>query len=306
MSIIHTSSISASQLANTSPEEFARHLAGEPEHAALWIKAAAEQGMPDAQALLGQILLDGRGISQDATQARYWFAKAADQGHLMGINMLGRCYELGWGGEIDAAAAAVQFKQAADQGMEWGMYNYANLLLRGNGVPRNETEALDWHRKAAALGNAKSLNVIGRFYEEGWLVEADHAVAAEYYRKAAEGGDFRGQYNYSLLLAEQGKMTDAIHWMQQALAGAHLRFARTMASTLSSFPTPEFKQIAISAHEKCCQLGDQDDYFAYGQALLNDNSKPANTILARIWLMRAASQGHQEARQKLAELNAGN
>jgi TPR repeat protein len=304
MSVIHTPTISASQLANTSPEEFALHLAGEPEQAALWIRAAADQGMPDAQALMGQILLDGHGVSQDETQARYWFGKAAAQGHLMGINMLGRCYELGWGGEIDAPAAAIEFKRAAEQGMEWGMYNYANLLLRGNGVDKNETEALNWYRKASALGNAKSLNVIGRFYEEGWLVEADHAIAADYYRQAAEGGDFRGQYNFALLLAEQNNMPDAIYWLHRALDGAHLRFSRTMASTLLSFPKPEFRQIALLAHEKCCQLGETEDYFAYGQALLNDKSKPANTILARTWLMRAAAQGHQQARQQLAALTA--
>lgn len=304
MSAIHNSTISAHQLANTSPEEFAQHLAGEPAQAAMWIKAAAEQGMPDAQALLGQILLDGRGISEDPAQARHWFAKAAVQGHPMGINMLGRCHELGWGGDIDTSQAAVHFKRAADLGLDWAMYNYANLLLHGNGVSKDEQEALAWYRKAAVLGNAKSLNVVGRFYEEGWLVQADQAQAAEYYRLAATGGDFRGQYNYALLLAEQGRMEDALHWLQQALDGAHLRFARTMASSLLSFPMKEFHPIALAAHEKCCALGDIEDYFSYAQALLNDKSKPGNAVLARTWLMRATAKGHPEAGKLMRKLDA--
>jgi TPR repeat protein len=302
MSVFNTSAISASQFANTSPEEFSRRLSGTPEEAALWIKAAAQHGLPDAQALLGQILLDGRGIAQDAVQARVWFSKAADQGHMMGINMLGRCHELGWGGEINTALAATYFKCAAELSLDWGMYNYANLLLHGNGIAKDEAEALSWYRKAAALGNAKSLNVIGRFYEEGWLVEPDASIAEEYYRQAAEGGDFRGQYNYALLLAEQGNMAEAVQWLHKALNGAHLRFSRTMASTLPTFPKKEFHEIALLAHEKCCELGDADDYFAYAQALLNNNTKPAHVILARTWLMRAASKGHLQAKEQLLKL----
>jgi len=300
MSVIHTSAISANRFYNTSPEELSRYLAGDPAEAALWIKAAAEQGMPDAQALLGQILLDGRGINQDMVLARYWFTKAAEQGHLMGINMLGRCHELGWGGNIDFTLAALHFRRAAELGLDWGMYNYANLLLHGNGVAKDEAQALEWYRKAAELGNAKSLNVVGRFYEEGWLVTADRGIAADYYRQAAEGGDFRGQYNYALLLAEQGLMKDALYWMQQALAAAHLKFTRVMAETLLTLPNPEFKRIGMLAHEKCCELGSADDYYNHALALQKDNSKSANTILAQTWLMRAAAQGHDKARQQLA------
>jgi uncharacterized protein len=303
MSVINTSSISPSRLAGTSPEQFAEYLAGPPEQAALWIRAAAEQGMPDAQVLLGQISLDGRGVPLDAAQSRLWFARAAEQGHLMGINMLGRCHELGWGGEIDIAAAAALFKRAAELGLDWAMYNYANLLLHGNGLAKDETEALEWYRKAAALGNAKSLSVVGRFYEEGWLVEANRNTAAEYYRQAAVGGDFRGQYNHALLLAEQGEMQQAIVWLHKALDGAHLRFSRTMASTLMSFPKPEFKQIALLAHEKCCEIGDTEDYFSYAQALLNEKSKPANAVLAHTWLMRAAAKGHQPAKELLKAIS---
>jgi len=300
MSVINTSAISVQQFKETSPEAFARHLAGAPEEAALWIQVAAEQGLAEAQALLGQILLDGRGIKLDMALARHWFAKAADQGHLMGMNMLGRCYELGWGGSIDLTAAANHFKRAAELGFEWGMYNYANLLLHGNGVIKDEAEALEWYRKAASLGNAKSLNVVGRFYEEGWLVEANRATAAEFYRKAAEGDDFRGQYNYALLLAEQGQLEAATAWMERALQLAHLKFTRTMAETLPSLPNPEFQRIGMQAHEKCCELGNANDYYHYALVLQKDGSKHANNVLAQTWLMKAAALGHEGAKEKLA------
>lgn len=303
MHTFHNATISADQLNAISPEQFAEHLAGPPEQAALWIRAAAEQGLADAQALLGQLLLDGHGLPADPAAARLWFARAAAQQHAMAINMLGRCHELGWGGAVDTAQAAALYQQAAGLGLDWAMYNYANLLLRGDGVPRDETEALGWYRKAAALGNAKSLGVLGRFYEEGWVVPADRATAVDYYRQAAIGGDFRGQYNYALLLAEQGEMQQAIDWLHQALQGAHLRFARTMAATLASYPVVEFQRIALLAHEKCCQLGDAEDYFAYAQALLDDRTQAASPLLARTWLIRAASKGHRAAEALLAAMD---
>lgn len=69
-----------------------------PGKAAQAILAAAGQGAVEAQLLLGQILLDGRGIEADAGVARRWFGIAAQAGNAMAHNMLGRCLEHGWGG----------------------------------------------------------------------------------------------------------------------------------------------------------------------------------------------------------------
>lgn len=68
-----------------------------PARAAQAILLAAGEGEVEAQALLGQILLDGQGIAQDQPLALRWFGIAAGRGHLMARNMLGRCQEHGWG-----------------------------------------------------------------------------------------------------------------------------------------------------------------------------------------------------------------
>src|SRR3546814_15567678 len=73
--------------------------------------------------------------------------------------------------------------------------------------------ALDWFRKAAGLGNAKSMNYIGSFYEDGWVVERDLDAAEEQYRMAAAGGDFRGQFNYARLRADKGDVETALAWL---------------------------------------------------------------------------------------------
>ena len=148
-----------------------------PARAAQAILLAAGQGIVEAQALLGQILLDGRGIAQDQTLALRWFAIAAGQGHWMARNMLGRCHEHGWGCVANAAIAAQHYRIAADAGLDWAMYNLANLLATGRGVAVDHLQALALYRRAAEVGHAKSMNLLGRYLEE-WQVCAADPVAS--------------------------------------------------------------------------------------------------------------------------------
>src|SRR3546814_3204064 len=71
----------------------AERLSGSPEGRAAFVRAAAEAGVAEAQAVYGQILLDGAGVAVDQRAALDWFSKAAAQHHVMAINMVGRCYD---------------------------------------------------------------------------------------------------------------------------------------------------------------------------------------------------------------------
>jgi TPR repeat protein len=195
------------------PDEIARTLAGSPEERTRLIKSGAEAGVAEAQAVLGQMLLDGAGVPKDAAAALTWFKKAAAQGHVMGINMVGRCYDLGWGVRPDKGVAAQCYRMAAEQGLDWAMYNYATLLALGEGVAEDKPAALDWLRKAAQRGNAKAINFVGSFHEDGWVVERDLREAARYFAMAAEGGDFRGAFNHARMLAEAGDIDGALQWL---------------------------------------------------------------------------------------------
>lgn len=142
-------------------------LAEQPQRAARLVLAAAANGEIEAQALLGQILLEGYGIQADPTLALTWFDIAAERGHAMACNMAGRCHEHGWGCTADTKRAADYYRRAADLGLDWGMYNLANLLATGRGVVKDHTTAYRLYRQAAELGHAKSMNLTGRCLEDG-------------------------------------------------------------------------------------------------------------------------------------------
>lgn len=228
-----------------------------PARAAQAILIAAREGVLDAQALLGQILLDGQGIEQDQPLAVRWFGIAAQRGHLMARNMLGRCHEHGWGCVADASVAAQHYRVGAEAGLDWAMYNYANLLATGRGVIEDQLQALELYRRAAELGHAKSMNLLGRYLEEGRVCPADPVGAVDWYRRSATGGDFRGQFSYAAVLADEGKINEALEWLRKALAGGNLNFLRVASQTLLSAVNPHIREMAALYHQRVVQMSDE-------------------------------------------------
>jgi len=238
-------------------------LTANPAKAAQAIVAAAGQNIVEAQALLGQILLDGQGIQRDQALARQWFEIAARNGHVMARNMLGRCHEHGWGCAADASIAASHYQLAAKAGLDWGLYNLANLLATGRGVSENHPLALHCYAQAAQMGHAKSMNLLGRYLEEGRHCPADPSAAFEWYRRSAEGGDFRGQFSHAAVLAGQGQLEQAVGWLKIALANGNLNFLRVARKTLAVAPIPAIRALAADYHRRAALLGDESDRAAY-------------------------------------------
>jgi len=226
-------------------DQLKAHLADTPARAAQAMLAAASAGVVEAQALLGQILLDGRGIERDPVLARRWFAIAAKAGHLMARNMLGRCHEHGWGCDANAAIAARHYRACAQGGLDWGLYNLANLLATGCGVSRDVCTAVAYYKKAAELGHAKSMNVYARYLEGGVAVVQDIPAAHAWYRRAAEAGDFRGQFSHGGVLVAAGQLDEGLMWLERARLNGHERFREKGAQALAAAAVPELRHLAV-------------------------------------------------------------
>lgn len=198
------------QLKQVEPAALAAIVASRSPAAISWLRAAARQSVARAQAILGQRLLFGEGVARDAGEAVHWLQLAAHSDDLDAINLMGRCCEYGWGRAADASMAVYWYRLAATRGLDWGMYNLANLMMSGQGTEADRLGALAWYRQAAGLDHAKAINVLGRFCEEGWEMAADVGQAFDLYRRAAHGGDFRGQFNYARMLLQRGLVMQAL------------------------------------------------------------------------------------------------
>lgn len=228
----------------------AARLPDDPVERAASLRQLAENGEAEAQALYGQVLIDGNGVTKDEAAGFAWFNRAAAQGHFMALNMVGRCYDLGWGVAIDKARAADCYRVAAERGLDWAMYNYATLLALGHGVDEDKAAALAWFQKAAKLGNAKAINFVGSFHEDGWVVARNLTKAARLYERAAEGGDFRGMFNHARMLGAKGRGEEALRWIERAGERATPAFVAKAAAFLDASPVPAFRARGRAAIER--------------------------------------------------------
>ena len=127
-----------------------------------------------------------------------WFkdAKAwAEKGEAEGQLNLGICYTKGEGVAKDDVEAVAWFRKAAAQGFAPAQTLLGHRYFGGEGVPKDQALAVTWYRKAAEQGNASAQMSLGECYGGGKGVEKDFVQAVKWYRKASEQGYVLAQYN---------------------------------------------------------------------------------------------------------------
>lgn len=67
-------------------------------------------------------------------------------------------------------------------------YNFGVMYANGQGVVKDEAEAVRWFRKAAEQGTAGAQHNLGFMYENGYGVKKDKVEAVRWYLLAADQG----------------------------------------------------------------------------------------------------------------------
>ena len=108
---------------------------------------------------------------------------------------LGALYQNGGNGlEINPVEARLWFHRAAESGDARGMYNYGMYLYEGTGGATDQRGALDWLKRAAALGLVDGQFNVARLYETGDVgITPDLTEAYKWYLIAARAGDDEAQ-----------------------------------------------------------------------------------------------------------------
>ena len=99
------------------------------------LRHTAEQGDAKAQFNLGVIYYNGKGVTQDYTEAIGWFRRAAEQGPAQAQFALGLAYAQGKGVPLDYPKAIEWYRLASGQGDADAQYNLGLMYTDGLGVP---------------------------------------------------------------------------------------------------------------------------------------------------------------------------
>jgi TPR repeat protein len=94
------------------------------------------------------------------------------------------------------------------------------VFLTGDGVRKDDAEAVKWLRKAADQDNPVAERYLAEMYFKGRGVPADNAAAAKWLRLAAEQGDAQSEHNLAVLytqgLGVPRNVKEALNWMHKS------------------------------------------------------------------------------------------
>jgi len=157
---------------------------------------------------------------QEKTTVVDAYRRAAEAGSSDGMFNLGLMYDSGQGVAKDDMQAIRWYRKAAEAGNSYGMNNLGVMYRDGTGVPRDAVEAATWFRKAAQAGNGLGMTNMGRCYAQGWGVAQDATQAASWFQKAANVGSTEGMVNLGKAYYDGNgvarSLTEAAKWFRLA------------------------------------------------------------------------------------------
>jgi TPR repeat protein len=153
----------------------------------LYMQAAAK-GSAEAQFKLGLYFKDGAGPNRDLKKATRWLCQAARQGCMLAHAQLEQIYLLRLVRlyELDSDDRWFLVSIFSEDTAVWVRLGLS--YLRGDRLPRNESEALRWLCKAAERGSAKALFNLGIMRIEGMGLAQDEVRGLHLMRAAAFAG----------------------------------------------------------------------------------------------------------------------
>jgi len=158
--------------------------------------------------------------AQNTNQPPAELIKQAESGDAKAQYALGLAYAAGQGVAKDDAEAVRWYRKAAEQGDAQAQNKLGNAYNKGEGVAKDETEAVRWYRKAVEQGYANAECNLGMAYATGHGVAKDDAEAVRWFRKAADQGFAQAQ---TILGWAYGKgegvpkdEAEAVRWLRKA------------------------------------------------------------------------------------------
>ena len=109
----------------------------------------------------------------------------AEKGEAVSQNQLGWMYGNGEGVAKDEVEAVKWYRKAAEKGLPQAQYNLGIMYDNGYGVAEDAIEAVKWYRKAAEQGVAEAQYSLGVCYYNGEGVAKDEVEAFKWWTLAA-------------------------------------------------------------------------------------------------------------------------
>jgi TPR repeat protein len=184
----------------------------------------------------------------------------------------------------------------------------AEILSRGLGVPRNETEAAMWYQRAAEQGVPEAQFQYALLLMDGRFVKKDEKEAYALLQAAAEAGNQLAQFNFAQLLVRRepgdSGMAKAVVYYERAagagVADAQYAMAQVYANGVGGRPRDEAE--ARKWLEKAARQNFDTAQLDLATWLVEGRGGPRDYKAGFEWMSRAARGGNVAAQNRLAKL----
>jgi TPR repeat protein len=119
-------------------------------------------------------------------------------------------------------------------------HNVADMYVAGQGVSKNNKEAVKWYKAAAENGLSRSARLLGSSYQFGYFTEINDKDSFAWYLKAAQLGDPVVQEwvgnMYEDGIGTQQSYEKALYWYMQSAYKDNIEGMWSLASILATAP----------------------------------------------------------------------
>lgn len=235
------------------------------------------------------------------------FIAAADAGQAWAQTRLGITYARAPDDTILWEKAVRLFELAAAQGEAEALYELSGMAAAGRGMVASDVTAFNYMQRAAGSGLADAQYQLASMLKEGRGTVPDQAAALDWGRRAAEQGHERAQFSLGCLLVESDDAAtkqEGLRWLDTA-ADAGGRQATLFLATALARGEYALAKDEVRSEQLLKPLAEKEDaeaQFVIAWLYMFGEQFGAQRGDARLWLEKAAANGHPQAASALASL----
>lgn len=175
----------------------------------------------------------------------------------------------------------------------------------------NPVQSAKWWRRAADLGDAQSQYQMGDFFNTGYGVPQDKALAFKYYHMSGVQGDAKAQQLVGKMLISGDGVSEnrslGVQWLQKAAGQDDVCSLHYLGLIYEYAHEENPSRVELCGYsrtwfKRAAELGHKESCFHLGEIFRKGAGVAINVHQARKYLRRAATQGHADAIESLKDV----
>jgi len=196
--------------------------------------------------------------------------------------------------------AVKAIRDMADAGDPCATFHMGKIYSLGIGVVRDVTLAVEWYKKAMALGEARAFSNLGWFYQEGTGVLKDPVKAFELLTQAGDDGVQSAKTaSGTMLLKGEGCQKDAesgIRRIEEAFKAGYLNAGNHLADIYSEGKwVPKDVDKSHAWLQKVAEAGDGKSMAMLGYRLIAGTHGRQDIDEGKSWMQKAIDRKYLPA-----------